>query len=230
MLLAEDLLLLLTDDDTGRLAASGTAVDVALGGALLVELALADRVDVAGADERVREGRLVVRDPSPTGDVLLDEALAVVERREGKRPQGVVARLGRRVRARLYERLVQGGALRADDDRVLGILPRHRWPAQDPAHESAVRAGLATALRAGATTDPRTGALVSLLLALRAVHKAVDPASVGLSKRALNANARRIGEGEWAAQAVRRAIDSMTAAVVAASSAAVIGGSSGSGG
>ena len=62
MLLAEDLLLLLTNDDTGKLAASSTEVDVALGGALLVELTLMQRVDVAGPDERVREGRLVVRD------------------------------------------------------------------------------------------------------------------------------------------------------------------------
>lgn len=86
MLLAEDLLLLLTDDDTGKLAAS-TEVDVALGGALLVELALMDRVDVARAHDRVREGRLVVRDANPTGDGLLDEALAIVEeQKEGKKP------------------------------------------------------------------------------------------------------------------------------------------------
>jgi hypothetical protein len=95
MLLAEDLLLLLTDDDTGKLAASSTEVDVALGGALLAELALMDRVDVAGADERVREGRLVVRDANPTADGLLDEALAVVEHKEGKKPKSVVARSGR---------------------------------------------------------------------------------------------------------------------------------------
>ena len=36
MLIAEDLLLLLTDDETGKLAASTTLVDIALGGALLV--------------------------------------------------------------------------------------------------------------------------------------------------------------------------------------------------
>jgi hypothetical protein len=36
MLLVEDLLLLLTDDETGKLAAPSTEVDVALGGALLV--------------------------------------------------------------------------------------------------------------------------------------------------------------------------------------------------
>lgn len=64
MLLAEDLLLLLTEDETGKLAASSTEVDVALGGAFLAEFTLMQRVDVAGSDERVREGRLVVRGKS----------------------------------------------------------------------------------------------------------------------------------------------------------------------
>ena len=224
VLLAEDLLLLLTDDDTGRLAAPSTEVDVALGGALLVELTLMRRVDVAGSDERVREGRLVVRDPDPTGDGLLDEALTIVGQKEGKKPQSVVARLGKRARVRLYERLVAGGVLRAANDRVLGIFPTRRWPSKDAAHESTVRAGLVTALREDATAEARTGALISLLLALKAVHKVVDPGSVGLSKTELNANARRIAEGDWAAKAVRQAIDSMNAAVIAATSAAVVGG------
>lgn len=224
MLLAEDLLLLLTDDDTGKLAASSTEVDVALGGALLAELTLMQRVDVAGSDERVREGRLVVRDPDPTGDGLLDEALTVVGQKEGKKPQNVVARLGKRARVRLYERLVAGGVLRAEDDRILGIFPTHRWPSKDAAHESSVRAGLVTALREGTTAQARTGVLISLLLALRAVHKAVDPGSVGLSKKELNANAKRIAEGDWTAKAVRQAIDSIHAAVIAAASSGGGGG------
>ena len=221
MLLAEDLLLLLTDDDTGKLAVSGSEVDVALGGALLVELTLLRRVDVAGPHERVREGRLVVRDPSPTGDGLLDEALTVTGQQEGKKPQSVVTRLAKRVRGRLYQRLVEGGVLRAEDGRVLGIFASHRWPALDSAHESTVRAGLVTALRAGATAEARTGALVSLLLALDAVHRAVDPGAVGLSRRELRANAKRIAEGDWAGTAVRHAIDSMNAAVIAATTAVV---------
>ena len=94
----------------------------------------------------------------------------------GKKPQSVVARLGKRARVRLYQRLVHGGVLRAEDDRILGIFPTHRWPSDDVVHEPSVRSGLVTALREGATTDARTGALISLLLALRAVYKAVDPA------------------------------------------------------
>ena len=229
MLLAEDLLLLMTDDDTGELAASGTEVDVALGGALLIELTLRERVDVAGPDERVRAGRLVVRDAGPTGDPVLDEALAVVGQKEGKKPQSVVARLGKGTRARLYARLTDSGVLRAEEGRVLGIFPSHRWPLHDAAHETSVRAELGTALRNGRTTDPRAGALISLLHALGTVDKALDPAAVGLSEREMRVNARRIAEGDWAATAVRQAVDSMNAATVAAiSSAAVIGGAGGS--
>ncbi len=228
MLIAEDLLLLLTAEDSGKLAASSTHADVALGGALLVELALMERVDIAAPEERVREGRLVVKDAGPTGDSVLDEALAALAQKEGKKPQSVVAALGKGKRVRLYERLAAGGLLRPEDRRILGIFPSHRWPAEDAGHEEAVRAGLVAALRQGGTTDARTGALVSLLLALDVVDKVVGPESVGLSRRELNASAKRIAEQDWAATAVRSAIDSINAAIIAAtSSAVVLGGGAG---
>lgn len=229
VLIAEDLLLLLTDDHTGKLVASSSHVDVALGGALLIELTLMERVDIADSDSRVRKGRLVVKDTSPTGDSLLDEAVATVGQKENKKPQSVVGALGKRTRMRLYERLVNGGVLRAEDRRALGIFPSRRWLPGDAGRETSVRADTVTALRHGATTDARIGALVSLLLALDAVHKVVDLNAVGLSKREAKTNAKQIAEGDWAAKAVRQAIDSMNAAVVAAiTSAAVVGGSSGS--
>jgi hypothetical protein len=218
MLIAEDLLLLLTADDTGRLRADSTNIKMALGGALLAELALMQRVDLAGLHERVREGRLVVRDAGPVGDSMLDEALATVGRKEGKKPQNVVAALGKRTRVRLYERLAEAGLLRAEEGRILGIIPIRRWPAEHTGHEASVRAGLITALRQGGTTDDRTRALVSLLHALKAVHKAVDPDSVGLSKPELKASAKRIAEGDWVGKAVRSAIDTETAIIAASSS------------
>ena len=229
MLIAEDLLLLLTADDTGKLAVGGMNMKMALGGALLAELALMQRVDLAGPDERVQERRLIVTDAGPTGDGMLDEALATVGRKEGKKPQNVVAALGRRTRVRLYERLAEAGLLSAEEGRILGIFPTHRWPAEHTGHEASVRAALISALCQGGTTDARTRALVSLLHALKAVHKAVDPNAVGLSKRELNASSQRIAEGDWVGQAVRSAINTQTA-VIAASAAASSSGHGGGGG
>ncbi|MDD7942967.1 GPP34 family phosphoprotein [Actinomycetospora lutea] len=220
MLIAEDLLLLLTADDSGKLAADGTNMTIALGGALLAELSLRERVDVAGPGEQVREGRLVVRDPSPTGDGVLDEALATVGHKEGKTPQSVVAALGRRIRPRLYERLAEAGLVRAEQGRIFGIFPVHRWPAEHADHEMAVQADVLTALRHGVTADARTRALISLLRALKAVHKAVAPESLGLSKQELNERAERIAEDDWVGKAVRSAINSEDAAIYAGGGAA----------
>src|SRR6476619_5977090 len=107
MLIAADLLLLLTDDRRGRLVAPSNHVDAALGGALLIELALAHRVEVAAGGGTVRKGRLIVTDASATSDVLLDEALVELAQKQGKKPKNVVALLGKGLRPRLYARLVE---------------------------------------------------------------------------------------------------------------------------
>lgn len=229
MLLAEDLLLLLTDDDSGRLKESAAPVDVALGGARLVELTLLGRVVVTGEGEG-RKGRLVVRNPEPVDDPLLQEALEICRSYEGKRPQSVVGPLGKKLREQLYRRLVDQGVLRAESGRVLGIFPTKSWPAADAAHERQVRAALEQALLTGLPPDERTAALVSLLRALRALHKVVPPKQHGISRRELDRRAKEISEGDWGSAAVRKAVDVMaaatTAAVTAATSAAVASGSS----
>ena len=64
MLLAEDLLLLVTDDASGRLAAClASQVDAGLGGANLVELTLLGKVDITGEQDQGKPGRIIVRDP-----------------------------------------------------------------------------------------------------------------------------------------------------------------------
>lgn len=228
MLLAEDLLLLLTDDDSGRLVVSGEQADVALGGARLIELTLLGRVDVTGEGEG-RKGRLVVRDRARLEDPVLDDALGICVAHEGTKPQSVVGPLGKRLRPHLYDRLVDQGVLRAEHGKVLGIFPTRSWPAADAAHERQVRAALEQALLTTLPPEPRTAALVSLLLALRSVHKVVPPKQHALSRRDLDRRAKEIADGDWGSAAVRKAVDAMAAAtmaaVTAATSAAAIGSS-----
>ena len=56
------------------------------GGALLMELTLGERIELAGESGEARKGTVVVRDGSPTGDDLLDEALATLGRQSWSRP------------------------------------------------------------------------------------------------------------------------------------------------
>jgi hypothetical protein len=225
MLLAEDLLLLVTDDGSGRLSAPAAQVDVALGGANLVELKLMGKVDLSGAWDRGKAGRIIVRDPSPTGDEVLDAALGIISAHQGKKPSTVVQPLGKNLRRTLYERLVLGGVVRAEQSRVFGVFRAQRWPAQDASHEAQVRRLMTQVLVQRAAPEPRSAVLIALVHALRYEHKIVVPRECGLSRQQLRARAEEIAEGTWAAEAIRQAIGQMIAAVVAATSAAAAAGS-----
>ncbi len=223
MLIAEDLLLLLTDDSSGRLAVPAAQADAALGGANLVELALMGKVDLSGAGDAGKRGRITVRDPAPAGDAVLDAALAILTARQGSKPAAVIRPLGKNLRRALYERLAASGMTRPEHGRMLGVVPTHRWPAIDSSHEYRVREQLATAVMGQAAPDPRTGALIALLHALKCEHKIIDPRQCGLSRRQLGARAGEITEGDWASEAVRRAIEEMVAALAAVTSMAAAG-------
>ena len=216
MLLAEDLLLLVTDDASGRLAASGSQVDAGLGGANLVELTLLGKVDITGEQDQGRPGRIIVRDPAPPEDDVLDAALETLAARQGSKPSAVIGPLGKNLRPVLYERLAAGGVLRAERGRALGIFPTRTWPTQDPGHEAEVRQLVTQALVQPGEPDERTAALIALLHALRCEHKVVDPKAYQLSRRQLRARAAEVAQGNWASEAVRKAIDEMMAAVAAA--------------
>ncbi len=220
MLLAEDLLLLVTGNASGRLSVPSAQVDAGLGGANIVDLMLLKKVDLSGNGDQGKPGRIIVRDPSPAGDEVLDAALGILIRRQGSKPFTVIRPLGKNVRQALYERLAACGAVRRGRGRTLGIFPVSTWPVQDTQHEEQVRDLVAQALLQQAVPDARTAALIALLHALRCEHKIVDPGPYHLSRRQLRARAAEIAQGNWAAEAVRKVIIDMNSTAAAASSGA----------
>lgn len=224
LLIAEDLLLLLLDDDTGKLT-NAMFLDVGLGGAVLVELALAGSVEVEAAPGRWSRAKVRATTRLPPADPVLREALAVVAEKE-RASQDLVSRLGRKRREPLLDRLAAAGIVRLEQDKVLGLFPRRRWPAVDSDHEAVVRHSLRDALLHGAQPDERTAALIALLAALDVVHKVVDRR--GVPAKEVKRRAREIAEGDWAAGAVKDAVSAAHAAVAASAVVVAAAGASGS--
>lgn len=214
MLIAEDLLLLAFDDEKGKAADGVSNLGYALAGALLIDLAMRDRVDVTGeGDEGGKPGRLVVRDATPTGLQVLDDALSKVAKYEGRKPKDAVSPLsGNQLELRLLTGLAERGVLRQEKGKVLGLFPTTRWPAEDSRHEERTRADLDRVLLHGEAPDERTGALIALLTGMGAV-KHVIPSE---DPDALEARAKEIAEGNWAGDAMRKAVEEITAAVLVA--------------
>ena len=227
MILAEDVLLLLTDDRTGKPVVDGTMRDIALAGAVIAELATAGRLEVARSSGLFSRTSLRVVDPSPLGDDVLDEGLRRAAGPGSAAPTSVLDRIRKGLRERLHQRLAERGVLRAEDGRVLGLFPRTTWPAVDTAHEAQVRSGLREVLVTGRTPTVREASLVALLAAVHAVPKVVEGS--GVPKRELNARAKQVAAGDVGGEAARKAVEAVTSSV-AATIAIVAGGSAGAAG
>lgn len=215
MLIAEDLILLAFDDETGKTSSGVSNLDYSLAGALLIELAMLGRIDVAGEEDEVKTGRLMVCDASATGEPALDEALGRLEKLDGGKPKDALGPLTRNeLAARLLAGLADRGILRQEKDRILGIFPTTRWPAADSEHEAAVRDSLHKVLVDGERPGERVAALIALLTAMDAVGRVLDVSTGDPAE--VKRRAKEIAEGNWVSDAMRKAVEEITAAVMVA--------------
>ena len=206
MNLADEFALLAHRDD-GSPETDGTRLDRGLAGALLLELALAERIGV----ERTR---VVVRDPAPTGDRLVDEALTRIAADErGRKPGDWVSALARDVRTRTLDGLVEAGVLTREQSKVLFVFDVTRYPAAErvePAAETEARQRLVAAVSGQGPVEPRTAALCSLLAATGLDRKVF----AGLDRKRVQARLKEISEGAWAAAAVKKTIEEIEAVML----------------
>jgi len=208
VLIAEEFLLLCLDDESGKLAV-GVSMEPALGGAVLVELALRERVGVRPGAKPERPDLYVI-DSTPTDDPVLDDAVRYLLDNEQVSVYDIVnafssSPITEGLRSRLLVRLADAGVLTQERGKVLGVFPTTTWPTADPEPEAEVRLRLRRALLDGETPTERTAALVGLLQATGSLEHAVPTDD----RRALKARAATITEGDWAADAVKQALDEL---------------------
>lgn len=212
-MLAEDLLLLLTDDETGRHLVDGSSLEYALSGALLVDLATAEKIQVSEPSGVFKRATVTATDTSPVGDPVLDDALNIVAERP-RAAQDLIPRLAKDIRPLLLQRLADRGVLRLEEGRILGMFPTTRWPAEDSAHESEVRHGLHQVLVLERPPTPEQASLISLLHAVDRVPQVMTES--GIDKRELKRRAKAIADGEFAGAAVSEAIQAVMLVVMTA--------------
>lgn len=207
LLIVEDVMLLLLDDESGSPAGAGT-LHYSLGGALLVDLVLADRIEVG------RKGVTVVDGP-PMGDPLLDDALAkVAEKRRGV--HALLFVLGQGLTERVVERLAERGLVRRETRKVLRLFRTTTWPAEDARHETELRGQLRRVLVDGEQPDARAAAIISLLNAINVLYIVLDD----LPWRTVAKRASEIQKGEWVSDPATQAVMTTNAAVIASAASA----------
>jgi hypothetical protein len=217
LLLAEELLLVAYQPD-GTARGQATELDCGLGGAVLVELVL-------GGHAEIVSGRLSARPGHPPVHPVLADAYGQVAAKSRK-PRAWVTRFAKGTRRRLLSDLVATEVLRDESYKSLGLFTRHRFPVTNPRVRDEILDRLRAVVLDGAAPDPRTAGLAGMVWAAKLERRVFPDAD----RRTVQERLRRINDDQWAAEAVRRAIDAVraatVAAVLAASTAATAGGSS----
>lgn len=160
--LAEDLLLIALDDDDGTVPwQHSTALPNGLGGALLMDLVLQERIDVI-------DKKVAVMSAASTGDDILDEALVTIG--ESKRQRDAkhwVSKLGGRsgLKEQLARCLVERGILEEQEKVYLWVFRSNRFPTTNPEVEASLRQQIHDVVLSGEDPDERTMMLLSLVYA-----------------------------------------------------------------
>ena len=157
----EEILLLQLDDTHGKFVDLPlSAADVVLAGAALMELALANRVD-ADLDQ------LILVDRTPTGDDILDDALAhLAEVGPGISVGAALEHItvnAEKYQEKALKRLLAKGILREESGRFLWVFHTRRYPVVDDSEQREVKARLRQVLLTDEIPDPRDVVLICLI-------------------------------------------------------------------
>ena len=152
-------LLMLNDEDGGFVRVPGWSLQCAYAGAVLMDLALENRIDTDLS-------KLVLIDPTPVGDDLLDPVLAriaqTMETHDARHWVEQIADSAEPIRERALDRLVESGVLRREEDRFLWVFQSRRYPIVDGEADREVKLRIMEVLFGNDIPDPRDVVIICL--------------------------------------------------------------------
>lgn len=157
---AEEIMLLLLDDENGRFArVPDWSLKYALSGGVLMDLALEDRIDTD-----LEELSLV--DSTPTGDGILDPTLADIAGADQRRSADFwVERIAERaddIQKAALDRLIARGIIEVEEGRFLWVFRSRRYPVVDGQAEREVKLRIMEVLFSDMIPDPRDVVIICL--------------------------------------------------------------------
>ena len=163
----EEIMVLLLHDENGTfLPVSEHTLNRALTGAVLMDLAFANRIDTD-------QERLTVIDSSATGDPLLDRTLARIAGEkavsdprtwiEALSAEEASAEQALTIRGAALDKLVERGVLERREEKFLWVFRSRRYPTIDGRIEQEAKKRIADVLFTDEIPDPKDVALICLV-------------------------------------------------------------------
>lgn len=157
---ADEILLLMLDDEKGSfLPIRESTMGYVLAGAVLMDLAFANRIDTDPE-------RLVVLDKTPTGQPAQDRILAAIaaseETKDAKAWIEAISTETADIRREVLSGLVEKGILESQEEKFLWVFRARRYPTIDGRAEREVKLRITGVLLSDEAPDPRDVAIICL--------------------------------------------------------------------
>lgn len=158
--LLEEYLLIALDDSKGQFVIDSTHLHYGLAGAILLELAIREKVTIQGDYVRVNDSATVT-------EVALNKALLYLkEKAKSMKVKDVInafAKQAGEFKQDVLQRLINKGILKKEEAKILWIIPNNKYPTSDLTPENKVRERLKAVMLHGAKSEPRDIMLLSLI-------------------------------------------------------------------
>ncbi|WP_040840406.1 GOLPH3/VPS74 family protein [Nocardia brevicatena] len=209
--LAEDLLWLLLDDQSGQPLVDRISMSRVLAGAVLLEMTLTTPgspmppLRLATCGETGKPLCLIPTDTlTTTEDDPVSTTVADLMQGRAHTPKQAIERLQRPVHRVLLHRLCADGRVIAMTSWLLCLIPLRSWPTLDHPRKAALRQTLRDTLLDARLPDPHTTALIVLLNAVNAL----PPQFPGRNPHTITRSARQMTSGHyaWSIDAIHAAI------------------------
>lgn len=172
--LAEELLLIILDDSSGKFFASAKpfAIDIAIAASLIMELTLKGRIDTDSE-------KLFVISTAPTGNQILDDTLAEISAEKASLPTSAwITRIGKKgesLNQLIIQSLVDRGVLMSVEKRLLWVFKTRVYPPTSGIEEREVRARVMQLINSDEIPNPRDSLIVGLLQATSLMNHLLTP-------------------------------------------------------
>jgi len=213
---AEELILLSLDDKKGTfLPLSLMSFESALAGAILMELALENKIDTDLE-------HLILIDDTETGDPVYDDIIQMIKQYpDSKNALYWVKEIRNKysnLREVLTQRLVNNGILEEKKKKILGLFPQTRYPILNDTEELTVKNRIRKIVLSDEIPEPRDIVIISLIKSCGLVEQIFSAQEIKKASERIY----QISKMDLIGQSVSKAINELQAMINSAVSFGVI--------
>jgi Golgi phosphoprotein 3 len=204
--LIDQLTLLALDDKKGSIIPDSISFSYAIAGAVILELALEEKVDIS--HELVR-----IKDRTKTGDTILDAYFELIQQSKKERKiKSWVDRIGNKaeqIKKDTIEKLIAKRILEKKEKKILWVFTINKYPAQNSRPENRLRNRLYDIIVYGHKPDLKEIMLLNLIESCSLGKEVFGKEQVKLFKKKI----KQINESDDLAGVVNKSIKEITDAI-----------------